>query len=635
MEKRLFVLIVLCCALAGCAGPLHRGPSDQAVPDDERRQKATHYFLEAKVFEAQKDYNAAIVALRSAADLDPTPTIYARLAHNYAEIKDHYMVSIFAHRVLELDSENIAMHHLLLQIAYREGNREAAVGELEVLLQRDPLNWKLYFQLARLYLEIGEAVRITPLFESALKHPQAPTELKVDIGDIFARTGQRERARAIYKEVMEAHPEIEDVWVGMAELEYMEGNKKGAIGFYRRAGRLLPHSVIVFRDLARLVEEGAELDEILAGEDMSFLYQLGLALSEAEKYEEATAVFEHIVGLRPATVEGWVDLARYYFYLENHERAYEIFSQAVESMPDSTDIYLYWGSALEEQERTDEAINIYLRGLARDPRNVEFYLYLGLILERRNEIEQAIANYRKGLEAGAAESPLYTRWGIALGRQGKWDGALDQYRQAVDLESENAEAFLHWGIALTHLERWEEAIEKLKRAVQLTEEDTHSWFYLGSCYEQAARATGDGTYFERAVDAFKSLLEVDPQDAYALNYLGYMYADKGIKLREAVELLQRAIGLEPDNGAFLDSLGWAYFRLGELEHAQRYTVQALEALDEEEAEEQAVIFDHAGDIARDMGNKDEAQQHWQRALELDPHNEEIQRKLDASPWDMP
>ena len=635
MEKKLIALIVLCFLAGGCAGPLRYGASPKETGDEDQTQKAMKYFAEAKVAEAQKNHNAAIVALRSAADIDPTsPTIYARLAHNYAEIHDYYMAIIFAHRALELDPERLGIRHLLLQIAYRESDRDGAVQQLEALIQRDPLAWKLYFQLARLYMEMGQSARITPLFESALDHPEAPVGLKVDIADIFARSGQRTKARAIYEEVLATHPVNEDAWVGRAELEHMEGNKAAAINYYHQAGQLLPQSAIIFHNLARLLESGAELDEILAGEDMGFLYQLGLALSEAGKYEEATAVFERIVGLRPTTTEGWVDLARYYFYLDNHERAYQIFAQAAESMPDSVDIYLYWGSALEEQERFDEAIDVYLKGMTGAPDEAELYLYLGLILERQGALEQAIANYRKGLEVGAAKSPLYTRWGVALGRQDKWQEALIQYRRAVDLEAENVEALLHWGIALTRLERWEEAAERLRRTVKLAVDDTHSWFYLASCYEQAARTTGEERYFENAIEAFKSLLEIDPDDAYALNYLGYMYADKGIKLEEAVGLLQRAIGLEPTNGAFLDSLGWAYFRLGQLESAERYIDQALQALDEEEAEEKAVIFDHAGDVARDMGNKEEAQQHWQRALELDPDNEKIQRKLDAPPWDL-
>ncbi len=634
MKKKLLTFIALCLWVAGCAGPLRYPAASKETSGDEQRLKGMKYFIEAKAAEEKKDYNAAIVALRSAADLDPTPTIYARLAHNYAEIRDHYMAVVFAQKALEIDAERIGMRHLLLQIAYREGDRQSAMRQLEALVQRDPLDWKLYFQLARFYMEVGQTARITPLFERALGHPEAPIELKVDVADIFARSGQRAKARAIYQDVLAAHPDNEDALIGRAELEHMDGNKAAAIMYYREAGRLLPQSAIVFHDLARLLQSGAELDEIIAGENMGFLYRVGLALSEAGKYEEATAVFERIVGLRPNTVEGWVDLARYYFYLDNYERAYQIFTQAAESMPDSSDIYLYWGSALEEQERLDEAIDVYLKGLTHAPKEVELYLYLGFILERRGDIEQAIANYRKGLAAGADESPLYTRWGIALGRQDKWEEALGQYGRAVELEAENVEALLHWGIALTRLERWQEAIARLQRAVELASDDTHSWFYLASCYEQAARATGEEQYFEHAIATFESLLEIDPDDAYALNYLGYMYADKGIKLKEALGLLQRAIGLEPENGAFLDSLGWAYFRLGELERAERYITQALQALDKEDAEEKAVIFDHAGDVARDMGKKEEAQQHWQRALELDPDNEEIQRKLDAPSWDL-
>ena len=123
-------------------------------------------------------------------------------------------------------------------------------------------------------------------------------------------------------------------------------------------------------------------------------------------------------------------------------------------------------------------------------------------------------------------------------------------------------------------------------------------------------------------------MEFDPKDSYALKYLGYMYADKGTRLEEAVELLSRAISLDPDNSAFLDSLGWAYFRLGEFEQAERYLDQALALMGQDEPEEQAVIFDHAGDIASALGKDGEARTHWQKVLELAPDNEKVRLKLE-------
>ena len=106
-----------------------------------------------------------------------------------------------------------------------------------------------------------------------------------------------------------------------------------------------------------------------------------------------------------------------------------------------------------------------------------------------------------------------------------------------------------------------------------------------------------------------------------------MYAEEGIHLQEAVELLLRAIEIDPDNSAFLDSLGWAYFRLGELEQAEHYLGQALQFISADEGEEQAVILDHAGDIAKAQGKGEMAKKYWQRALELSPDNDALRGKL--------
>ena len=129
------------------------------------------------------------------------------------------------------------------------------------------------------------------------------------------------------------------------------------------------------------------------------------------------------------------------------------------------------------------------------------------------------------------------------------------------------------------------------------------------------------------METFENLLQIDPEDPYALNYLGYMYADKGTHLQEAVELLSRAIVLDPENSAFLDSMGWAYFRLGDLEQAEEYLNRALAFLGENEVDEQAVIFEHAGDIANALGKDKEARMHWQKVLELTPENKEVRLKL--------
>lgn len=619
------LLCVLALSAGGCAGLRGHNAPAPAEPTDPKQ--AMQYFVKAKIFEAQHNYLGAIVALRSAADLDPTsPTIYARLAYNYQRINDPRMTAHFAHKSLSLEGSQVRLRRMLIRLLESEGYREAAIGHIEQLLRYEPDNWPLYRHLAYLYFETGQTEQIAPLFKEVLAQEQVPPEVAVDIASIFSRISRQKEAEHIYHRVLAADPTIEDAYLGLAELKLAQGDRHEAIAIYRQAARRLPDSSVPYY-LARLMVSEHDLEEILAEEGAEVLYHLGMALSEAGKYDQATLVFKRIVEMQPQTVEQWTDLVRYYIYLEDYDSATAVLGQAAEAMPDSSEIYLYWGTVLESTERYDEAIAVYQRGLEHLPDAVDIYLYWGLALEQQDAWTAAIDVYRQGLSVSPEHAVLHVRQGISLGRQGQWEAALAQYETAAALDSAASPTFLHWGIALEELERWEAALEKLNQAVALASDKSHALFYLGSCYEQASRTLGRDEYFDRAIETFQRLLAIEPNDAYALNYLGYMYADKGVRLTEAVELLEKAIAIEPDNSAFLDSIGWAYFRLGELAQAEHYLQQALEQMDEGDPEEQAVIFDHAGDIASALGKTGEAHAHWQKVLELAPDNEEVRRKL--------
>ena len=631
MLKKVLSVIGCCWLLLamGCASPLQLGRSDKE-PSDEKRRQAMQYFIKAKVFEAQRNYLGAIVALRSAADLDPTsPTIFGQLAHNYRQIEDPRMAVFFARKGLRLDPQRTDLRRMLIQLLERSGEREAAVDELEELLKEESYNWRLYQHLAYLYMEAGEIEKVGPLFQQLLQREDLPVDVKVDVANMLSRVGKQERAEQIYAEILKEQSDNEDAWLGLAELLLAQGKRDEAIVCYRQAGRALPESSAVPYYLARMMVMPNDLEEIIETEDAGFLYRLGVALSEAGKYEQATLLFERIVGMQPTTVEGWLDLARYYIYLEDVDQANDILSQASGAMPDSSDIYLFWGTALEQVGRLDEAIEIYRQGLQHLPNESDLYLYWGLVLEEQEREEEAIGVYQQGLQQKKDASDLWVRWGVVLARQEKWTEAIDHFGQALALNPMQVDALLHWGLVLEEQEKWEEAVEKLTQAVSLDETDTQVLFHLGAGLEQASRQTGVEEYFARAVAAFKQLLEFDPEDRYALNYLGYMYADKGIELETAIELLLKAVQLDPNNSAFFDSLGWAYFRQGDLDRAAHYLDRALECIIDEEydAEEQAVIFDHAGDIAQAMGKKLEARQHWQKALQLAPDNGVVKAKL--------
>jgi len=130
----------------------------------------------------------------------------------------------------------------------------------------------------------------------------------------------------------------------------------------------------------------------------------------------------------------------------------------------------------------------------------------------------------------------------------------------------------------------------------------------------------------RAEADFKKALELKPNEPYVLNYLAYTWVDRGENLEQAKKMLDEAVRQKPDDGAIVDSVGWAYFRLGQYETALEYLEKAIELSPEDSA-----INDHLGDVYWRVGRRAEARFQWSRALSLSPEPEEIpkiQEKLD-------
>jgi predicted Zn-dependent protease len=115
--------------------------------------------------------------------------------------------------------------------------------------------------------------------------------------------------------------------------------------------------------------------------------------------------------------------------------------------------------------------------------------------------------------------------------------------------------------------------------------------------------------FEAAEGAFRALIAKDPENASALNYLGYMLADKGIKLNDALAMIQKAVTKDPSNGAYLDSLGWVLFRLDRITEAEEQLVKAVER-----APQDPTVHDHLGDVYAKQGRLKDAIAQWELSL---------------------
>jgi tetratricopeptide (TPR) repeat protein len=157
-------------------------------------------------------------------------------------------------------------------------------------------------------------------------------------------------------------------------------------------------------------------------------------------------------------------------------------------------------------------------------------------------------------------------------------------------------------------------------------ENSHEEMLTAGFYFRYGAAAEQAGLFDKAAELFRESIRLDPADAAeAYNYMGYMWVEHDMNLDEGGDMIKKALELVPDNGAFLDSLGWYYFKKGDAEKALVELLKAAGAMPEEDA----TVFEHIGDTYQKLGKSEEALNYWQKALALDAENKKISEKIEA------
>ena len=280
---------------------------------------------------------------------------------------------------------------------------------------------------------------------------------------------------------------------------------------------------------------------------------------------------------------------------------------------------LYGLGSVGGRQSDDLASMIYLRlALALDPQHGLALATLADVYERMKQNEQAIRIY----EMVPASSPLYdnaeVQIGLLLEAAGRSDDALKHLTRLVEQRPDDIETVL----ALANLQRarkqFADAAETYSRALKLSNGGRSDWstyYARGISYERAKQ-------WPKAESDFKKALDLFPDQPLVLNYLGYSWVDQGMNVAEAFKMLRRAVELRPTDGYIIDSLGWAYYRLGQYPEAVRELEKAIELKASD-----PVINDHLGDAYWRVGRKLEAKFQWNHARDLNPEPEDLEKIL--------
>ncbi len=479
------------------------------------------------------------------------------------------------------------------------------------------------------------------------------------LGRLYRVAHKSPEAEKAFKQVLEVEPENDEAMTGLAMVYSDLGDTKGAADMLKRAGDKRP-DVNTFarlagfyenmRDYAHAAEAWKKAIPLAQeGEQHKLKMQLGLDLIADRKTDDALALYEALQKEDPKDVEIPWQLSEIYRQKGQFDKAQEQLDKAKAIDADNLDVRYSEVNLLDAEGKTDEAITALNRILdetqkptmtdedkARRARLLE---RLGMLYRASNKTDKAVAVFRQiaALEAETAPAAAVE--------------IIETYRNAHNLKAALQEANdaekkfpADKGVVAEHaqvlgdLNRTDEAVAEI-RGLMKGDKDRELLLMISQIYEKAKRfsdedkvlseAAGistsneekDGVEFARgamyermknyeaAEASFRKVIDHQPDNAGALNYLGYMLADRNVKLDEAQKLIARAVELDPQNGAYLDSLGWVYFRQNRLDQAEENLRKAIERMATD-----PTVHDHLGDVYLKEGKVKDAITQWQAAL---------------------
>jgi tetratricopeptide (TPR) repeat protein len=275
--------------------------------------------------------------------------------------------------------------------------------------------------------------------------------------------------------------------------------------------------------------------------------------------------------------------------------------------------------------RRDDAIRTLEDTLKINPLRFEVYEFLARLYQDSGNAERALSNYQQALLLAPNQPENYLHAAEAQLQLKRYDDAirtLEEARRRFQIP----QITYSLAIALSTAKRHDEALPVYESALQEAKSTQEDLLDAGFYFNYAVSAEQAGL-IDKAAALLKESIELDPaKAAQAYNYLGFMWVDRNLNLDEGGAMIRHALDLEPENGAFLDSLGWFYYRKGEYGKALSELLHAADLLKPADP----VVFEHVGDTYRALGNMSEALLFWQKAVNLDPRNQGLLTKIDQS-----
>jgi tetratricopeptide (TPR) repeat protein len=632
------------------AAPQKGAATKEASPSQPKADKkpdqaaAYYHFALAHMYEemmamyGRSEYaTKAIEEYRQAIENDPSSEyLNASLAELYAKTGRIRDAVLEAQEIIKRDPDNLEAHKLLGRIYLRSlgdlqpgtQSREVltlAIEQYEAMTRIQPKNPDNHLLLGRLYFLNKDLIKAENEFKTAVSMDPSSEEAVTNLAYLYNEEGDNKKAAEVLAAVPEGRRSAK-IYVALGSTYEQQKEYKKAIAVFRQALTMDKENLDAMRGLA----------QNLANDN-----QIEAALDQYRTIQDAD----------PQDATAALRVAEIYRRMGKFDLAMENLKKAETLVQDSLEIPYNEALILEAQGKYEEAAAVLQKLVSHplpadarqgDKSNRALFLErLGNIYREAGRPLLAMETFRKIVDLGGDEAARgyqdvidayrdQKQWSdatrtaqeavkklpndkglkLTLAQQmadaGKQDESIQLAKSVLKGGPEDRDTYIMLSQIYMRLKHWkesEDAIAQAEKFAVRAEEKEYIRFLQGSIYERQKK-------FDLAEQAFRQVLQQNPSNSMALNYLGYMLADHNSHLEEALTLIKKALDFDPQNGAYLDSLGWVYFKLGNYDQAEENLRRAAD-----KSPNDATIQDHLGELYARTNRFKQAATHWERALD--------------------
>ena len=628
----------------GCASPTKPRLSVNA------QAEALSHFSLGLLAGAGGNSPAALEHLEAAIRLDPTEEkLYAPAVAMALELKQTNNAVRLARQLVKHCSGAANSQLLLAQVYVLTGQPEQAESLLRKVLIKFPDNPEAPLLLARFYISQERRIDAFKILRTAVTIQPRNAELFHLLGTLCVDSARKsgdtsaiQEGITFLQQAIALDPQDPLRWqqLGLAWLAVKQPEE--ALTALQEARRYAPADLTLAGQMFELLIQIGKYDDAMALYDQlaaetGTTPELWLQyLSEKMPKEEHTHLISHLesqIRKQPrAAVFYYAQLGALYIGEHKNREAETVLLKALEQYPDDNRLRTVLGYLHLQQERYDEAYSA-LESVRTESPEAEwssnpFFLFNFLVsAQKSGHLEEAAQILASTYTNNPVIINQYMNSLLTDRTPVSTESAIELLNVFYTLSPEAAEALYYLMVLQAEQKEYKQALEtagkfeKLVQKIGQTNLLSGSFYYqLASLYERTGQLESAEKLFFKAIELGECAVA-----AASRNYIAYMWAERGEKLELGLSLVQQALTVDSENGAFLDTLGWIYYMQG------RYT-EALKELQKAQSviQDDPTVWEHLGDTYSKLGNRDEAFKHWKRALELNPGSERLIELLKAN-----